>query len=304
MPKSILSIGIVAAIAAVANATTVSVLEFGKGGVVHSTEPASPNTSAQGVMSFWRSLHEAGNDGKPRKSLTTQRPGMSLVPDLFNRAEGGIVVGLMGDSIDLESMPTVAGIMKENASVGQFNVHGKHGRQLLKSVTGNSVLAPEFESAMESLTSAVVSEKGNKLEAVSVNVDCKKNAADVDAALSRMLKSIAKQADAAGSTIVVHLVFDNESKDSRRRLSDEVERNLDQNGDDANANTYQIPGIYVDGVFVTRYKSIHQIQYFNVVLWTAVGLLTILFAANMMTMNMPLMPDTLLFGESAKMVAE
>jgi hypothetical protein len=32
--------------------------------------------------------------------------------------------------------------------------------------------------------------------------------------------------------------------------------------------------------------------------------MTILASANYMTMYMPLMPDTLLFGESAKMVAE
>ena len=51
-------------------------------------------------------------------------------------------------------------------------------------------------------------------------------------------------------------------------------------------------------------KSIFQIQYFNVVLWTAVGLTAMLFVAIGMTISMPLEPDTLLFGESAKIVGE
>ena len=47
-----------------------------------------------------------------------------------------------------------------------------------------------------------------------------------------------------------------------------------------------------------------QIQYFNIVLWTAIGLAAILFFSIFLMMYMPLMPDTLLFGESAKLVAE
>jgi hypothetical protein len=47
-----------------------------------------------------------------------------------------------------------------------------------------------------------------------------------------------------------------------------------------------------------------QIQYFNVVLWTAVGLTIVLFFSVYLMMNMPLMADTLLFGESSKMSFE
>jgi hypothetical protein len=39
-------------------------------------------------------------------------------------------------------------------------------------------------------------------------------------------------------------------------------------------------------------------------LWTAIGLSFVLFIVISMMINMPMMPDTLLFGESAKMVAE
>jgi hypothetical protein len=47
-----------------------------------------------------------------------------------------------------------------------------------------------------------------------------------------------------------------------------------------------------------------QIQYFNIVLWTAVGLTLVLFFSVFLMINMPLMADTLLFGESAKMSFE
>jgi hypothetical protein len=43
-----------------------------------------------------------------------------------------------------------------------------------------------------------------------------------------------------------------------------------------------------------------QIQYFNVVLWTSLGLAAILFFAIYMMVYMQLMADTLLFGESAR----
>jgi hypothetical protein len=47
-----------------------------------------------------------------------------------------------------------------------------------------------------------------------------------------------------------------------------------------------------------------QIQYFNVVLWTSITLVVLTFATVSMMINMPLEADTLLFGESAKMVGE
>ena len=43
-----------------------------------------------------------------------------------------------------------------------------------------------------------------------------------------------------------------------------------------------------------------QIQYFNMVLWTSVGLTVVLFYTIYQMMDMPLEADTLLFGESAK----
>jgi len=286
MVKSILTFGI-SALAVCADATTVSVLELGKGGVVHRTN-GQATTSNRGVMSFWKSAHEAGNNGQARKERANQIPGMSVVPDLFNRADGGVVVGIVGDAINLESMPTVAGIIGGEGVVANLNVQGNNGRKLMTQLYSKSVPTAEFESAFESKAKASISAKGNKLESVFVTLNEKDEAADIDASLSRLLKQMSKDAEANESTIVVHLVIDDAA--SRRRL-DEGD---DQNGDDQYEEVKQSYG----------YRTMFQIQYFNVVLWTAIGLFLILFTANYMVMFMPLMPDTLLFGESAKMVAE
>ena len=288
MTKSILALGI-AALATAADATTVAVLEFGKGGSVHRSTASSSTTSPHGVMSFWRSLHEAGRDGQPRKERATQYPGMTVVPDLFNRADGGVVVGIVGSAVDLESMPTVAGIVHDNGAVGHFHINGKHGKQLMHKVSSKPLHSAEFENSVESKANAAMSTKGNKLEAVSVSVNEAKEAAAVDASLAKMLEKISNDAESNGSTIVVHLVIDDEEGDVRRRLEAEND------------------GYYVDYSSVKAnqfYKSMFQIQYYNIVLWTALGLFGILLVCNLMTMYMPLMPDTLLFGESAKMVAE
>merc|ERR1712157_194768 len=81
-------------------------------------------------------------------------------------------------------------------------------------------------------------------------------------------------------------------------------RRLQEDDDDANNNQNAYYGYYNDyGEWVTNYRTIFQIQYYNVVLWTTVGLFTLAYVSNVMLVNMPLMEDTLLFGESAKMAA-
>ena len=287
MTRSIFTLGI-AALATVADATKVAVIEFGNGGVVHNTAASLSTSSPNGVMSFWRSMHDAGSDGQPRKERATQYPGMSVVPDIFKHADGGVVVGIVGSSIDLESMPTVAAILKEDGAVGHIQMDGNHGKHLMKRLSSKPLHASEFENSLESKANASMTTEGNKIEAVSVSIDEAKDAADVDAALSRMLKKIAKDAEASGSSIVVHLVLDENDVDVRRRLED-------------NNNYYTD---YSDIMANSNYKSMFEIQYYNIMLWTALGLFGILLSANLMTMYMPLMPDTLLFGESAKMVAE
>lgn len=298
MTKSLLTLLGLATLATVANATTVAVVEIGKGGVVHRAG-SFPSTSTRGILSFWNSIHDAGSDGQPRKERATQIPGMSVVPDLFNRADGGLVIGITGSSIDLESMPTVAGIIEQDGALAHMHTEGNSGRELGRRLSAKTFDAAEFESALKSNAKSAVSANGNKLEAVFVSVNQKEEAAQVDATLKQTLKDIASTLG-HGKTVLAYVAVDDEAQDARRRLSIEERKLEDQNnaGDDQYANQY-------DGIAAKYgYKSIFQIQYFNIVLWTALGLFLILLSANMMTMYMPLMPDTLLFGESAKMVAE
>jgi len=304
MVRSIISLAIATALSALsAEATTVAVLEIGKGGVLHKTSSSSPTTSAGGVVSFWKSTHDADSNGNTREHRSAQFPGMTVVPDIFSRADGGVVVGVTGE-VDLAVMPTLASLVEEDGALGHFHVAGNNGRKIMKHINAPRANSQEFSNVADSKVKATVAEKGNKLESVLVHVDNKEEAAAVDASLARMLKSLANEAEKAGSTIIVHLVIDDEDSTARRRLLTEEQRKLEEDGDN-NEYSYSIPGYYDDeNNFVTPFKTIFQIQYYNVVQWTAIGLFTILLAANYMTINMPLMPDTLLFGESAKMVAE
>jgi hypothetical protein len=312
MVRSIISLAIASALSAFcADATTVAVMELGKGGVLHRTSSSSPTTSAGGIVSFWKSTHDADSKGNTREYRTVQFPEMTVVPDIFSRADGGVVVGVTGTgAVDLSLMPTLASLVEEDgAALGHFHVEGKNGRKLLKHVNAPLVNAQDFSRVAGSKFQAAVTKEGNLLESVLVHVDDKEEAAAVDASLARMLKSLDEEAEKLGSTIVVHLVLDNEDTTARRRLLTEERRKIEENNDqeeDENSDyTYTIPGYYdSSGNFITPFKTIFQIQYYNIVQWTAIGLFTILLAANYMTINMPLMPDTLLFGESAKMVAE
>lgn len=297
MVKSIITLGF-AALATVADATTVAVLELGKGGAVHRVEAATPTTSSQGVLSFWKSIHDIGSNGQTRKERATQNPGMSAVPDLFSRADGGLVIGVMG-KVDLESMPTVSRIFNEDGAVAHFNLDQNQGRRLMKGVSAKPVNADEFKSTLDSKARALLASDKNTLESTLAIVEDSAMAGAVDTGLEEMLAGIAKIAESEGKTIIVHVVLEDDSSTVHRRLSEE----RDLEGDDqAQGDDGDDP--YADIVSSYGYKSMFQIQYFNIVLWTALGLFTILFSANFMTIHMPLMPDTLLFGESAKMVAE
>eukprot|EP00557_Chaetoceros_sp_GSL56_P008474 CAMPEP_0176488474 /NCGR_PEP_ID=MMETSP0200_2-20121128/6729_1 /TAXON_ID=947934 /ORGANISM="Chaetoceros sp., Strain GSL56" /LENGTH=330 /DNA_ID=CAMNT_0017885461 /DNA_START=43 /DNA_END=1035 /DNA_ORIENTATION=- len=330
MMKSILSLTIAIALCAIhaAVATTVAIKELGQGGVLHRTSSSSsPTTSAGGVMSFWKSTHDADENGVTREYRTVQYPGMSVVTDLFSRPKGGIILGLTGPEVDLDSMPTVALLLQqEEAVTGHFYLAGNQGRKLMRHMNAPHLSSGEFIPLVKVKGKEVIVKEGNRLESLSVHIQDKKEAAAVDESIRLMIESVQEEAKKSGSTILLHVVVDQEEEDvarGRRRLvavDDGTHRQLAENqGNNQNNNnqnnkqgqqqnqqgSYQIPGYYDDNNnFVTPFRTIFQIQYYNVVQWTALGLFTILFAANYMTMNMPLMPDTLLFGESAKMVAE
>mmetsp|Transcript_10997 Transcript_10997/g.16200 ORF Transcript_10997/g.16200 Transcript_10997/m.16200 type:complete len:328 (-) Transcript_10997:127-1110(-) len=311
----------------VAARTNIAVLEVGQGGVVRRSTSNSPKSTVEGVSSFWSSVHDVVN-GKQRRRM--QHSGMTLVPDLFNRADGGIVVGIMGNGVDLASMPTVAGIVEgaSNDAIGHFHLSGQKGAELIERSSG------EFVEDLDASLSAKVKELANKesnnsLESIAVRVENEASASVVDAAVARALKAVQKLASETGSTIVVHLVVEEEEGAARRRLTsrrleDENENENDNdNNDNENDNNennnadgedddgaqqnsaYYSAGYYdSSGNWVSGYRTIYQIQLFNTNLWTSLGLLLILTYAIGLMVNMPLMPDTLLFGESAKMMGE
>ena len=130
----------------------------------------------------------------------------------------------------------------------------------------------------------------------------------------------------SSETVIVHLVVEEEDGSARRRVltselegktssatkEEPIQRRLaedegegegegDGDGDENNNSGYYGYGYYnAYGEWVTPYKTMFQIQYFNVVLWTSLGLVATLFFSIYLMIYMPLMADTLLFGESAR----
>lgn len=282
------------AVAVVDASTTVSVMEFGKIGSVRRTTSTATHTSVSGVQSFWSAMSNAG----------LQQPGMTVVPDLFHKPTSSIVVGITG--ADLDVMPNLAKVVeKDNKNVvGQMKVSGSKGKVLCEKA-GHSV-TKTAGSMIDGVKSQMES---GEFSSVHINVDSE-NAADVDAKVNEMLMFLNKYA--GDSTIVVHLVVEEEEGSVRRRLtSRRLEDEQDQNGEDAEdaedgneCGEGCSVGKYINGVWVTPFKTMNEIQYFNVVLWTSLGLIVLVMYAIWLTIDMPLMADTLLFGESVKVMGE
>lgn len=305
MMKSLFLIA-ASALAAIADAsTTVAVLEFGKSGSVRRTLTKSTHTTVAGVASFW-------------SPDSLQHADMTVVPDLFRKADGAVVIGISGAGVDLNSMPTVNELMQTDGSaataavVGHMTLAGAQGRALLNKV------GPATSLEAETLVVGVQKEcHSSKLSSVHVQVDDATVASKVDAQVAALIKNLLETSNE--STILVHLVVEEEDGAARRRLTsrrledeqqDQDEDNgEDEDGDANNNNQNDQNGYYGSGYAyydaynnkINPYKTMFQIQYFNIVLWTAVGLTVILFYTVYMMMDMPLMPDTLLFGESAKL---
>ena len=322
MVRSLPSLGVAAAfLATIADArTTVAVLEVGKGGVVRRTTASSPHASVHGVASFWNAAHDEVA-GRNRRG-SAQHPGMAVVPDLFSRADGGIALGLSGSAVDLSSsgaMPHLAGLLDTEA-VGSFELSGSHSATLLKKagakaedVVGN---AADLASSLKAKAATAVD---NRLAGLSISVHDEASASSVDSAIAAAVQSLRKQSEESGKTLLLHLVVDEEQvpaaheaeevpSDRRRRLEDmqeDQDQQQDENNNNENDDNY-------DGDYYNQRqagdgygeKTIFQIQYFNVVLWSAIGLTIVLVSAISLMINMPLMADTLLFGESAKVVGD
>ena len=195
---------IAASLAAAADAsTTVAVLELGKGGAVRRTTAKRTETTVSGVSTLWSNLHDSG-----RK---LQHAGMTVVPDLFNKADNGIVLGLMGSGVDLAAMPNLSGLVEKegNRVVGHMTVEGANGAALLEEA------GPAMEVAPASLISAAKSAKSG-LSAMKVSVN-DNNAAAVDSEVASLIQALHKEALDAGKTVILHLVVEEEEGASRRR---------------------------------------------------------------------------------------
>lgn len=272
--KSIISLGLAAITAATASAeTTVAVLEFGPGGSVRRTASIDESTPA-GAASFFSAMHT------PSKAHR-QQSGMSLVPDIFNRADAGIVLGLSGAGV--ASMSTAMDLLAEGAAdvVGTFVTTGTSADVMKRASKNAEAVSDEFE---RHLVAAAEKASSEEMQVVSLSVN-DESATAADQQLNRMLASLKAQAKESGKTIVVHVVVD--APPSRRRLEDVQQAQDDAVNQDASGYYY-------------GQKTMYEIQNFNVIAWTTVGLVVLVMYVMSHFIAMPLMPDTLLHGEAAK----
>ena len=305
--RTILSIGL-AALAASTSAsaeTTVVVLEYGPGGSVHrTTSSATAESSPAAVASFWNVLHgpssSSSSSSSKRAPSMGQHAGMSVVPDLFKRPDAGIVIGLRVSS--LESMPNAASLLlsedvpPDNNVVGRLRLAGNVGAELVKLVVPKDddveVVEVGGDAGRRLLSTAEAASQGTGgIVALSLVVDSSdpENASSADEKLGRMLVALRDRTLANGMTVVLHLVVEGMETHPALATSRRLQEGENANNAD-NANTY-----------ASYQKSMYEIQSFNLYLWTSVGLFVVVAMVMSAFIDMPLFPDTLLFGESGKM---
>lgn len=284
-------------------ATKIAVLEVGVGGTVRRSTSTTKATTVESVRSLWGAVH----------GRSLQHAGMTVVPDLFHKPDAGVVMSLSGSAVDLADLPSVAALLEEQEAgvvVGQMEVEGSRLRNLLTKL--------DESAEVEDIVAAVpVAAQKPGLSAVHMTVQ-EQNTKALDASIVQMIAKVDASAKQEGKTVVLYLVVEEDeaaarrrtvtTSSSHRRLEDNQQADQYQNnqygGNGENAGYYGY-GYWNDyGEWVTPYKTMFQIQYFNVVLWTAIGLSIVLFSTVYMMIYMPLEPDTLLFGESAKMVGD
>jgi hypothetical protein len=293
------ALSILAALVAAEATTKIAVLEFGRGGTVRRSEASNAETSTEGVLSFWSALHG-------RTSSNIQHAGMTVVPDLFRKPDSGVIVGISGTEIDLHSFNGFSSLFDTDETVGFFEVAGNRCASLLDTLT------EVIEIPGEDLKKATLEHvKKNGLYGIKVNV-ASEGVNTLDKQIIALVSELKTEAQNSDETFIIHFVIEENESQSRRRLSSrelEDEQNQNANGenveDDKEYNGYY-GYAYVNkyGVWVTPYKTMFQIQYFNVVTWTAIGLALVLIFGFFLMVQMPLEPDTLLFGESAKFVGD
>jgi len=282
---SILSLALPALVATnsfVLAETTVGILEFGPGGSVHRTTSSVTESNSATVASLWNVLHRPSS-----KQTWNRHAGVSIVPDLFTAADSGIIIGMKGEG--LKFMPTTMSLLDVEEAmdnvVGHIHVPGQAGADLMKRVSASAEdleIIPKDLMGIRLQTTAENAALGaiDGLKVLSLDVDSADAAEVADEQLGLMLKTLNKQAVANEKTVVLH-PFVEES--IRRRLEGD---NNEEGENQGNNNAY-----------AWNEKTIYEIQTFNLYLWTSVGMFVILAMTMSAFVGMPLMPDTLLFGE-------
>lgn len=246
------------------------------------------STTIGGVTSFWNAMHDiplAVPAGKRNLSTTDrikagisrtstmQVSGLSMVPDMFQRADGGLALALIGNVDDLlNDMPTLSELTQKQR-VGSFNVKGQKAMDLITTMFADEDVTPG-DAAAAVLKAKIDGAEGNKLQGAIIEVD---DAKKVDA----QLKAIMNDVQSREGTFVLHIVTED---GARRRLDEEgsndEEEEENEDGDEDGED---------DGSQSDNYRTIFQIQYFNTVLWTALGLVLVLAYCINLMINMPLM---------------
>lgn len=212
---------------------------------------------------------------------------MSIVPDVFTAADSGIIIWMKGEG--LKSMPTTMSLLDVEETmdnvVGHIHVPGQAGADLMKRVCASAEdleIIPKDHMSSRLQTTAENAALGaiDGVKVLSLAVDSADAAEVADEQISLMLKTLNKQAVANKKTVVLHLVVE---ESTRRRLEGDDNEEGEKQG---NNNAY-----------AWNEKTIYEIQTFNLYLWTSVGIFVILAMTMRAFVGMPLMPDTLLFGE-------
>jgi hypothetical protein len=298
--RSILSLGLTAMVASTSSAeTTIAILEFGPGGSIHRTtaDNTNSNNPAAAIVSLWNALHKQPSPSSKRQLL--KHAGMSVVPDLFTKADAGIVLGLQ--AVSLSSMPTARHLLESNVGeedmdnnvVGHMK-SGSSSRELVQLASSSKELETmtaidEISTRLQSTAEKAAAGSGvggvmSTMDTLFVALDNDNDAALVDEQLGRMLSTLKINAASSGKTILLHLVIEEEGRNNQHRRLE----------DNADADASSSSSSY------TNQKSMYEIQSFNLYLWTSVGLFVIISMVMSAFIAMPLMPDTLLFGETAK----
>jgi len=266
--------------------TRVTVLEFGKGGVVRPTtstgsRPAN-HDSVESVRSFWSSLHDGGHH-------EGTHPFVGLVPDLFRRADGGVILGWNNDD-DSASLPSVVARHR----VGDLDVANVEPKRVVPKDTRVVRDEKEFDAELKSAWDVVKdddSHQWNKLY-----LDGPLSVEALASFLERLEEYTRTHDD--DKTVVVHLVY----KAKSDTVVPEVSRRLEStNGIYTEGTLWEGFSYMKDGEVVhSPTKTIYEIQTFNIYLWTAIGLFLVVYTGVSFFANMQLFPDTLLFGEAGK----